>query len=58
MSDKSYEEKLQIAKEAYRQIKAAIEHFESQGLHYCAHWDGCISVEEEFFTERQLIDQD
>ena len=55
MSKKSYEENLLIAKEAYRQIKTVIDEFESQNIHHCAHWDGCISVDDELFHERQLM---
>lgn len=56
MSEPEYQRKLEIAKRAYKGIKAAIDQFESQGLHYCAHWDECISVDDEFFQGCELRD--
>jgi hypothetical protein len=58
MTEKSYEEKLRIAKQAYKQIKTAIDSFEQQEISFCAYWDECISVNGEFFHGCQLRDED
>ena len=49
----TYEEKLAIAKEAYRQISAVINELEKDGI-VCCHWDGCITVDDELFHEQQM----
>lgn len=56
--DPEYDRKLRIAKEAYRQIKAAINSFEEQDTCICAHWDECISVDDELFHGHQLREKD
>jgi hypothetical protein len=49
------EEKLHIARLAYQDISAAISKFESQeDFDFCAHWDECISVDDEMFYGREL----
>lgn len=45
-----------IAKMAYRKIRAAIEEFECMEIYFCAHWDGCITVDEFLFHEHELRD--
>jgi hypothetical protein len=53
------EEKLHIAKEAYRAIKAAIDDVESYKdaeIHCC--WDECIWVDDEFFNYSDLKDKE
>ena len=52
--DKTYDLKLAIAKIAYKEIRAAIDKFEDNGLDICAHWDECISVDDELFHGHQL----
>lgn len=55
---KTREQKLRIARMAYKEIKEAIENWEdSYGIVRC-HWDGCISVDDEFFQERELKEDD
>jgi len=52
------EQKLAIAKIAYKQIKAAIDNFEDQnGLQICAHWDECISVDDELFHSDEMREE-
>lgn len=48
-----------IARIAYNEIIAVIGKWESEndcqfGIY--AHWDGCITVGDEFFNERELMD--
>lgn len=48
-----------IAKLAYRDIRFVIDKWEVEndcvfGIH--VHWDGCITVGDEFFNERELMD--
>lgn len=51
-------QKRAIAKLAYEEINEVIEKWESLGeyniLNVCAHWDGCISVDDTLFHEWQL----
>ena len=55
----NFQQKRAIAKLAYEEIKAVINKWESLGnygdLHFCAHWDGCITVDDELFHERQIM---
>lgn len=49
-----------IARIAYKEIQAVMEKWESQyrsGNDLCIsfNWDGCISVDVHFFSERELI---
>lgn len=48
------EEALKIAKIAYMKIQALIEELEIEYPSFCAHWDGCISIGEHFFTDGYL----
>ena len=49
------EEALIIAKSAYKSIESAIFHFECEDhVEVGFGWDGCIQVDEHFFTEREL----
>jgi len=48
-----------IAKIAYRDIKSVIDKWEKENdcifsIHF--HWDGCITINDELFHERELID--
>ena len=48
-----------IARIAYKDIKSVIQEWEVEndcqfGIH--ANWDGCITVGDEFFNERELMD--
>ncbi len=52
--EQTYKLKFLIAKIAYQEIKAVIDKFENSELDICAHWDECISVDEELFHGRQL----
>lgn len=47
-----------IAKIAYKQISEVVEQWEKNqtDLPISIHWDGCITVGNEFFTEMQLIE--
>lgn len=49
------EEKLHIAKEAYKAVMQGIKNAESylDGKVHC-HWDGCISIDDELFHKGQL----
>ena len=58
MNDKSHEEKLAIAKQAYKQIKKAIDSFEKKDTGICVYWDECISVDDELFHGRHLKEED
>lgn len=49
----TYEEKLAIAKEAYKQIMEGIKRAESSGV-VCCHWDECITVDDELFHSRHM----
>ena len=55
-------QKRAIARLAYEEISAVINKWESLGnygdLHFCAHWDGCITVDDELFHERQIMKND
>lgn len=50
-------EALKIARIAYKQINDAIQtletQYEKEELRCC--WDGCIQVDDHFFTERELM---
>lgn len=51
-------QKLQIAKWAYADIKAAIDKWEgSVALQIIAHWDECITVEDELFHGHELREE-
>jgi len=53
------EEKLKIAKMAYKEIMQSIQKFESQeSFFFCAHWDECISVDDELFHGHELNEKD
>jgi hypothetical protein len=47
-------EKLKIACTAYHQVKTAIEIVERINPEVHCHWDGCITVGEELFHEREM----
>lgn len=51
--DKERKRKLEIAKLAYRDIMSAINRWENGDISF--HWDGCISVDDELFHERELM---
>ncbi len=55
-----YSQKLQIARWAYRDIKVAIERWENDYKHIqvLAHWDECITVDDELFHGYQLRQKD
>jgi hypothetical protein len=49
--------RLSIAKAAYKEIKAAIDKYEKDSvldIDLCAHWDGCISIDDTIFHEDEL----
>lgn len=49
-----------IAKLAYKEISSVIEKWQSQndyGFGIYAHWDGCITVNEELFHDWQLREE-
>ena len=49
------EQKLAIAKIAYREIQDAIKKFEDEkSFEICAHWDECITVDDELFHGHEL----
>jgi hypothetical protein len=50
------EEKLEIAKRAYKDIIGVISAWENHYETISFHWDGCISIDDEFFTEIELDD--
>lgn len=54
MDKYTYELKLAIAKLVYNEIIAVVNKFENSGLDIRAHWDECISVDDELFQGRQL----
>lgn len=47
--------KLAIAKIAYKEIQAAIDKFEGKFIH--AHWDECITVDDELFHGHELREE-
>lgn len=51
-----YSHKLQLAQQAYKEIMDVIQIWESKfpAFRFCAHWDGCITIEDELFHEHQL----
>lgn len=54
--DFTYPYKLKIAQMAYKQVRKAIDEVESNHMKIpiLCHWDGCITVDDELFHERQL----
>jgi len=56
--NKTRKEKLRIAKMAYKEIKHAIDNWQDSSGIVCAHWDECITVDGEFFMERELKEED
>lgn len=57
MKDNTHEEKLAIARLAYKQIKSVIDSFENrQDFSIGCCWDACIRVEDELFHESELMD--
>jgi hypothetical protein len=59
------EKALDIAKLAYKDVKAAlIKFYAKEGIAYpndvdvTMHWNGSISVDDHFFTEHELIQDD
>ena len=54
---KNYENtRLKIAKQAYKQIKLAIDDVENshEDIIISCHWDGCITVDDELFHDYEL----
>jgi hypothetical protein len=52
-------QKLQIARMAYRDIRSAIDKWQCDEdpliyINIYSHWDGCITVDDELFQEREL----
>lgn len=55
MNNYTYEEKLHIAKEAYKGVSYAINAVEAYlDCEILCHWDGSITVDDEIFNEHQL----
>lgn len=53
----NYEEKLALARLCYKKISEVIQECEALGATQCC-WDRCIGVDDEFFTERLLEEED
>lgn len=54
----TFEEKLAVAKQAYKEIIALINSLEEKyGKDFCAHWDECISIDDELFHAHQMREE-
>jgi hypothetical protein len=50
--------KLAIARAAYKEIKNVIDKFENNSQFLVtSDWDGCITVDDEFFQGSELLDE-